>query len=94
MFLTHNFFSSSVLDPIFLYPMLYWTQIFLEWKANFQTNKKLNFKLMSMWLICICSLRGAITKKNEKFGKNFQRGGGGLKKQTKIPNFNLGIWKT
>ena len=36
-------------------------------------------------------LRGGVTKKKSgKFGKNSQRGGR-IKKQTKIPNFNLGI---
>jgi len=39
-------------------------------------------------------IRGAITKKKrENLGK-IPKGGGGLKKQTKIPNFNLGILKT
>ena len=42
----------------------------------------------------IYQLRGAITKKKrENLGK-IPKGGGRLKKQTKIPNFNLGILKT
>ena len=40
------------------------------------------------------AIRGAITKKNGKIWEKFPKGGGGKKKQTKIPNFNLGIWKT
>ena len=39
----------------------------------------------------VMSIRGAITKKNGKIWEKFPKGGGGLKKQTKIPNFNLGI---
>ena len=40
-------------------------------------------------------LRGAITKKKRKnLGKIPKGGVGGKKKQTKIPNFNLGLLKT
>ena len=38
--------------------------------------------------------RGGVTKKNWKILGKFRKGGGSKKKQTKIPNFNLGIWKT
>ena len=41
----------------------------------------------------ICFLRGGVTIKNGKIWEKFPKGGG-LKKQTKIPNFNLGILKT
>ena len=40
------------------------------------------------------SLRGAITKKNGKIWEKLPKGGGELKKQMEIPNFNLGIVKT
>ena len=36
-------------------------------------------------------VRGGITKKNGKIWDKFLKGRGGNKKQTKIPNFNLGI---
>ena len=36
-------------------------------------------------------LRGGVTKKKRENLGQIPKGGGGLKKQTKIPNFNLGI---
>ena len=38
-------------------------------------------------------LRGGVTKENGKIWEKFPKGGG-LKKQTKIPNFNLGMLRT
>ena len=39
-------------------------------------------------------LRGGVTKKKREILGQIPKGGGGEKKQKKIPNFNLGIVKT
>ena len=39
-------------------------------------------------------VRGGVTKKKRENSGKIPKGGGGLKIQTKIPNFNLGILKT